>query len=201
VSAVRIGTAATVALDELDSFRDPAAELLDLPTHRARGLVECVRRFPPAEVPSRERIGPGERSPLSAIDWAEALESVFEPLTVPRANVSLQAAHGLLGHILDDADVPRDLPWELSERPSDVHRSMWVALGLLGNLAEPAEVGREPASFEDVSAWVLAAVLADWEAAPKRVRELDRRTEGGARRVTDMAVARLEAGMLVLAVG
>lgn len=152
-------------------------------------------------MPGRERIGEGAKPSLSVLDRPEALLSVFEAFSVPRANVSLQAAHGLLGHVLRDADVLRDLLGELPDRPGDVHRSIWVALGLLGELVEPEEVWLIPASFEDVSAWVLAAVLADWGAAPGRVRELDRVTEGAARRVTDMAMARLGAGMLVSAVG
>jgi hypothetical protein len=152
-------------------------------------------------MPGRERIGAKGPAPLSVLDRVEALVSVFEAFFVPRANVSLQAAHGLLGHVLRDTNVLRGVLDELPDRPGDIHRSIWVALGLLGELVEPQEVGLDPSSFEDASAWVLSAVLADWEAAPGRVRELDRLTEGAARRVTDMAVARLEAGMLVTAVG
>lgn len=201
VECARVGEAATATLDELDSFLDPAADLLDLPPERARGLVERVRRFPPPEMPGRERIGSGVTPPLSVLDRPEALVSVFEAFSVPRANVSLQAAHGLLGHVLRDAELLHRLLEELPDRPGDVHRSIWVALGLLGELVEPDEEHLDHASFEDVAAWVLACVLAGWEAAPNRVRELDRQTEGAARRVTDMAAARLEAGMPVSVVG
>lgn len=87
--------------------------------------------------------------------------SLFEAFSVPRANVSVQAVHGFLGHVLRDIDVLRDLLGDLSDKSGDAHRNIWVALALLGDLVEPEVVGLDLASFEDASTWVLAAVLAD----------------------------------------
>lgn len=48
---------------------------------------------------------------------------------------------------------------------------------------------------------MLAGVFTDWEGAVERVRELDHQAEGAARKATDKALARLEAGMVPSAVG
>lgn len=83
VDCDRVGESTTVTLEELDSLLDPIAEFLDLPPDRSRGLVERVRRLPPPEMPGRERIGEGEKSPLSVLDRPEALMSVFKAFSVP----------------------------------------------------------------------------------------------------------------------
>lgn len=107
----------------------------------------------------------------------------------------------MLGQVVRDVRLLEGILEELPHREREARRTLWTALALLGELGPMDEVRRDPGSFEDVTARTLAAVLADWGEAAVHIERLDRRAEGPARSVTDMALARIESGMLVSAVG
>lgn len=201
VKVERVGDAATITLSELDSLLRPAADLLGLPERLAQGLVDRARRLPVDDPPGVERVGSPDGKHLSVLDRVDALAYVFRAFSVPRANVLIDSAQQLLGHVVRDAKLIRKLLAELPSNAPQARRTLWVALGLLGEPVALEDVELDRAEFQDAVAWVLAAVLADWEGAVEQVRQLDQQVEGAARKATDMALARLEAGLVPSVVG
>lgn len=201
VEVDRVGEAGTVSLSELEPLLQSAADLLELPEGRAQGLVERARRVPSGDDPGGERFGAAAEAPLSLLDRIDAVTLVFRAFSVPRANVLVDQARAVLGHAVRDVELLKEILEELPDREREARRTVWIALALLGELVSPDEARLDPGSFEDVTAWTLSAVLADWEGAVERIDRMDRQVEGPARSVTDMALARVESGMLVSAVG
>lgn len=123
-----VGAARTVSLPELMPLLDNATDLLGLAPHKARRLIDRVRRFPAPGDVGHERIRTADEKPLSHVDRIEAIDAVYELFSVPRARSLVSDARRLLGHVLRDVTSLQDLLDELADRmgfprgPKEAHR-------------------------------------------------------------------------------
>lgn len=190
-----VGVGGTCSFEEIDPLLDLAGSWLGIPDMRGRRrLVERVRRFPVRFDPGGKRFGKAGQEPLALLDRVDALATLWEHFPVPQASVLIQSAREALGFVLRDASVVRRLLAIVERSDGPTRRVLVVAAGLLGEDVPFDEAVADRADFSDVGAWVLATVLADWKGAVDRIREADRVVEGAARKVTDLAVMRLDAG-------
>lgn len=112
----------------------------------------------------------------------------------PSAHVLLDAAQAILGHVLRDPEIVLDYLTRTPEGDTWIRHALAVALGLLGEAPEATTVMRYPGAYDDAAARVFATVVSGWGSAADRIRTSDRDFRGGAARVTETAIRRLEAG-------
>lgn len=130
------------------------------------------------------------------LDRPDALLLLARECHLPLLNALLASARLALGEVLRDAPMLTQLTTELAAHEHDARRALCMALALLGSVPEVETVWPEPSSAESAVLYVAAVCLAVDE-AQERIRLLtaaDRRARGGARRVTDQALMRAEAG-------
>lgn len=149
----------------------------------------------------RERFGAADENPLSHVDRVEAIDAVYELVTAPRARSLVSDARRLLGHVLRDADLLRDLLDELHGRMGFPRGALIVGLGMLGETVEFQRAVPDGADHDAAAAWALAVVLSDWKAAEGVLAASVRKGTGPARRVVETALRRVEGGYLVSAIG
>lgn len=190
-----VGASASIRLDELEPLLTLAARDLGIRGHRSRqGIVAKARRVPLPIVNAAERMASPADAPLSAVDRVDALLAIWELFPVPAAHMLLDSAHAVLGHVLRDADIVLEYLGRAPEGDTWSRHALTVAAGLLGRAPDAGAVMREPGVYDDAAAWVFASVLSDWSNAADRIRSQDRGFRGGAARVTETTVRRLEAG-------
>jgi hypothetical protein len=137
------------------------------------------------------------------LDRVDAILEIFARATVPVAGAFLNGAHSLVGYVVRDADRLEGIMRALPEREAVGRRSLVVALGLLGRFM-PLEIAlRDPSDPHDVGACLLGAVVSDLDPrrAGERVAAIDAAAKDGARRLTNWALARVEAGHLLSVIG
>lgn len=196
-----VGEAGTASLQELMPLLDNATNLLGLAPHKARRLIERVRRFPTSGDSGQERIGAADENPLSHVDRIEAIDAVYELFGVPRARSLVSDARRLLGHVLRDVALLQGLLDELGDRMGFPRGPLVVALGMLGESVEFERAVPDGADHDAAAAWVLAVVLAKGEGA-EGVLEASRQTAFlPAGRILETAVRRTRGGYLLSAIG
>lgn len=195
-----MGEAGTVSLRVLEPLLEHATELLGLEPHKAR-LTERMRRFPAPESPSRERFGEADTNPLSHVDRVEAIDAVYELFSVPRARSLITDARRLLGHLLRDAALLRNLLDDLDDRMGFPRGALIVGLGMLGE-AVSFERAVPDCSIQDAAVgWALAVALDDWREAEQELVEGRQIAFGPARQVLDTALPRSRSGYWISVVG
>lgn len=191
-----VGEKAVVTLDELDPLLELACRAMGIPPGRSskQGLVKRARRLPLQNAEPKNHLTDPGGAPLSGLDRVDALVAVWELFPVPAANMLMDAAHAVLGHVLRDNTTVHQYLAELDEADAWSRQALTVALGLLGHAPPAEEVMQNSGSYEDATAWVFSVVLEDWSAAADRIRDLGGSFRGPAARVAQTAVRRLESG-------
>lgn len=196
------GLAALADLEELQPLLDLAGETLGIRSRRGRqGIIEKARRFPFREAPQGDRFVAPVDTPLSAVDRVDALVAIWELFPVPAAQVLLNGAHDVLGHVLRDEARLLEYLARTPESDTWTRHSLAVALGALGHPPSADLVVREPGNYDDAVAWIFATVLADWTSGADRIRAGGGPFTGGAGRVAETAVRRLDAGHVFSVIG
>lgn len=136
------------------------------------------------------------------IDRVDALATIVRGAAdLPRAQTLVDDAVGLLGHVLRDAALLKELLAECpSADPAD-RRGVVVACGMLGVAPDLAVAVPNPRDVLDTRAYVLACVLANVDGAAALIRAADRRAQGAARDVTDRALQQVEDGVPITVIG
>lgn len=83
------------------------------------------------------------------------------PACVIGRSANTYAAGDLLGYVVRDAEYLQELLDALPDRNREARRKLWVEMGLLGEVVPLEEGALDPSSYG--TAWMLAAVLADWD--------------------------------------
>lgn len=197
----QVGESSFFNLRELQPAFDAAEAMLFFETSE-EALVAKARRFPASlsKDDRARRMEDAASVDLALLDRVDAVAELFDLAQVARAAILLEQAELLLGEVLRDVRVVVELLEKPGLHPA-VQQALVVGLGWLGVPPAFDEVVEDRGSYEEVSAWVLAIVLADWETAHQRLRAVEARVEGAAGQVVQTALMRLKMGALFSVVG
>lgn len=199
-----VGEAATVSLHEVREFADMLAAAGELRVARLEKTYATAKRFPvrgaqPSTLArSARRLSPGDR--LAVVDRVDAISDLVHHLVAARAASLVNAAAGLLGHVMRDAATVTELldglDRESTPRNGAARRAVVVALGMLGAEVEAERAIPPGAVAEDGAAFALSVLCRTWQ--PKAALE----QLGNARGTLPPAVlAELEAAEAALRAG
>jgi hypothetical protein len=197
--ALAAGQTGFFNLWEMEPALEAARRLLFLGPDAGKSLLDDARRFPPSSVAGEKRMGHPSSVDLALVDRVDAVYSLFESFTVPRAWILLNQAFMLLGTSFRDFRMLNQMLHE--DLDLFVRQAVVVAVGWLA-LPVPVEAAvTNRASWNEVSAWVLSVVLADWFKAEERLEQALPHLSGPAQRVVQTALMRLQAGAIFSVVG
>lgn len=195
-----VGEGAAAPIAAFDELLATAARRKRLSDRQIRTWLDPVRRVPVAQVGGR-RIGSGAPEPLSWLDRADALLAIFGRFRASRTRVLLRTARLLLGEVIRDVGLLREWLRGLTADEGVARRAIIVALGLLGEAVPVEEAVPDPADADDASAWVLATVLAEPDAAEVALDEGSEWVVDAAAHVLVTAQARVRIGYPFSAAG
>lgn len=191
-----------VSRESLTAFVEAAGLELGQPVAWAK-LLTGVRRTVSATPEKAPIPGRGHGPPAILIDRVDALQAIYRRVPVARANALLGAAEGLLGQVLRNPALVRQVSDE-AEATGDraTCRAAVISLGLLGALGREARALAAGGEARDVAAAILATVLADPAAALDRVAEIGRDARNAeASRIAEKAAVRIRRGRLISVIG
>lgn len=197
----RVGQAGLFNLNQLAMPIQSTMTLLGLEGGDGRHLIARARRFPPSDLDAADRFGRAGDVDLALLDRVDVVSELIATMSLARASVLIEQAELILGHTLRDPLVILSALRGEGRLESMTRQAMIVALGWLGLRVEFDEAVTDPTSYDEVSAWVLSVVLADWGSAEARLRGIQGRVDGPALDVVSTALMRLDMGGLLTAVG
>ena len=197
----RVGQAGLFNLDQLAEPIRSTMRMLGMGEGEGRHLISRARRFPPSNLQGEDRIGRAGEVDLALLDRVDAVSELITTMSLARAGVLVEQAELILGHTLRDPLILLDgLRGEVPLEPM-TRQALVVALGWLGFRLDFSDAVRDPASYDGVSAWVLSVVLADWDSAEERLREIQGQVRGPGLEVVSTALMRLDMGGLLTVIG
>jgi hypothetical protein len=195
-----------VAPRALEPLGLAAAAQIDLRTPGSwRNLILRPRRFPIpgvryAQVASR----PGGNADITTIDRADALAALVAAAGDSSSAALVSAATHVMGFVLRDAGVLRAFLEQTPAREDYTRHALVVALGMLGSLPEMDLAVPDPHAPADWQAYIVAAAMAELGHGRliEILAEADANALGSAAQsVTDRALGRAEAGLVMALLG